>query len=94
MSLDSAKDFRHGVEEKSILARAVQAKRYFERAQMALETVKVLTRYHPFQRGTDQLTLRVPWMWRLMFGIGRKGLIHELAVIFDTDTTSTSWEHQ
>lgn len=43
MSLDSAKDFRHGVEQKPFLIRAEQAKRYFERAQMALETVKVLT---------------------------------------------------
>jgi len=38
----SASDFRHGVEEKSWLAQAEQARLYFNQAQDALETVKVL----------------------------------------------------
>ncbi|KAH8987542.1 hypothetical protein EDB86DRAFT_2832242 [Lactarius hatsudake] len=35
-----AKDFRHGVEEKSWMDQAEQAKLYFNQAQEALETVK------------------------------------------------------
>jgi len=38
--MTSARDYRRGVENKSWLARAEQAKLYFERAQTALETVK------------------------------------------------------
>ena len=37
----SAKEFRLGVEEKSWIAKAEQAKLYSERAQMVLDTVKV-----------------------------------------------------
>jgi hypothetical protein len=33
---------RHGVEQKSLLARANQAKLYLERAQVALDVVKVV----------------------------------------------------
>ena len=43
-SLDSARDYRRGVENKAWPARAEQAKLYFERAQIALETVKVRRR--------------------------------------------------
>jgi hypothetical protein len=39
--LDSARDYRQGVEAKSWLGQGDQAKLYLERAQIALETVKV-----------------------------------------------------
>jgi hypothetical protein len=65
---------------KSWSARSEQAKLYFERAQIALETVKVTSRRYPlFQRveGIDPLTHRVSWVWRSKFGVGKKGIIHE-----------------
>ena len=85
-SLDSARDYRQGVEMKSWSARSEQAKLYFERAQIALETVKVTSRRYPlFQRveGIDPLTHRVSWVWRSKFGVGKKGIIHDFAVVFD-----------
>jgi len=41
MSLVSARDYRRGVEDKPWIDQAKQAKLYLERAQIALETVKV-----------------------------------------------------
>ncbi|KAH9014230.1 hypothetical protein EDB85DRAFT_1899338 [Lactarius pseudohatsudake] len=41
-----ANDFKHGLEEKSWMDQAEQAKLYFNQAQEALETVKVVSRSH------------------------------------------------
>ncbi|KAH8989502.1 hypothetical protein EDB86DRAFT_3080947 [Lactarius hatsudake] len=46
-----AKDFRHGVEEKSWMDQAEQAKLYFNQAQEALETVKVVFTIPFLRRG-------------------------------------------
>ena len=47
MLFHSATDVRHGVEEKFWLAQTEQANLYSDRAQEALETVKVVCAIHP-----------------------------------------------
>ncbi len=58
--LGSAKDFRHGVEKKPWPAQARQAKLYSERAQEALDTVKVVITMPPTSADTDILGHRTP----------------------------------
>ncbi|KAH9057252.1 hypothetical protein EDB87DRAFT_1578883 [Lactarius vividus] len=52
-----ANDVRHGVEEKFWLAQAEQASLYSDRAQEALETVKVVSSIPSLRRGTDKFSL-------------------------------------
>jgi hypothetical protein len=35
-------------------------------------------------RSIDPLAHRVLWTWQSKFGVGKKGIIHELAVVFES----------
>ncbi|KAH9166413.1 hypothetical protein EDB89DRAFT_1910730 [Lactarius sanguifluus] len=60
-----ANDFRHGIEDKSWMDQAEQAKLYFNQAQEALETVKVVFTIPYLRRGAYyKLSLVRPEMCR------------------------------
>src|SRR6266702_5446220 len=64
MLFHSATDVRHGVEEKFWLAQTEQANLYSDRAQEALETVKVVCAVPSLLRGTNKFSLPPPEVCR------------------------------